>query len=201
MANLIPVVLERDGRGERSFDIFSRMLRDRVIFINGEVNDHMAELVCAQLLFLESEDPDKDISLYINSPGGSVTSGLAMYDTMNFIKPDVATICMGQACSMGSFLLSAGAKGKRSALVNSRVMIHQPSGGTGRATVTDIAITYKEMEKLKERLTRQYAEHTGKPFETLLALMERDHFMSAHEAMELGLVDRVITTRAELHAA
>ena len=193
---LIPMVVEQTSKGERSYDIYSRLLKERIIFLNGQVEDQMANLIVAQLLFLEAEDPEKDIYLYINSPGGVVTAGLAIYDTMNFIKPDVATLCTGQACSMGAFLLSGGAKGKRFALPNARVMIHQPLGGA-RGQATDIEIHAREILKLKEMLTRKMAEHSGQPFEKGAADTERDNFMSATEAMEYGLIDKVLTSRGE----
>lgn len=195
--SLVPMVVEQTPKGERSYDIFSRLLKERIIFLNGQVEDNMANLIVAQLLFLEAEDPEKDIYLYINSPGGVVTAGLAIYDTMNFIKPDVATLCTGQACSMGAFLLSGGAKGKRFALPNARVMIHQPLGGA-RGQATDIQIQAQEILKLKEMLTRKMAEHSGQPFEKVTADTERDNFMSAQEAMEYGLIDKVLTSRGEV---
>ena len=194
--SLVPMVVEQTPKGERSYDIFSRLLKERIIFLNGQVEDNMANLIVAQLLFLEAEDPEKDIYLYINSPGGVVTAGLAIYDTMNFIKPDVATLCTGQACSMGAFLLSSGAKGKRFALPNARVMIHQPLGGA-RGQATDIQIQAQEILKLKEMLTRKMAEHSGQPFEKVAVDTERDNFMSAAEAMEYGLIDKVLTSRGE----
>ena len=191
---LIPMVIEQSGRGERSFDIYSRLLKDRVIFLVGEVNDQTANLVVAQLLFLESENPDKDISFYINSPGGSVSAGMAIFDTMQFIKPEVSTLCMGMAASMGSFLLMAGAKGKRFALPNSKIMIHQPSGGaSGQAT--DIEIHAREIIKTREQLNKIYADRTGQPLEKIAADMERDRYMSADEAQVYGLVDQVIHKR------
>ena len=193
---LIPMVVEQTSKGERSYDIYSRLLKERIIFLNGQVEDQMANLIVAQLLFLEAEDPEKDIYLYINSPGGVVTAGLAIYDTMNFIKPDVATLCTGQACSMGAFLLYGGAKGKRFALPNARVMIHQPLGGA-RGQATDIEIHAREILKLKEMLTRKMAEHSGQPFEKVATDTERDNFMSATEAMEYGLIDKVLTSRGE----
>ena len=193
---LIPMVVEQTSKGERSYDIYSRLLKERIIFLNGQVEDQMANLIVAQLLFLEAEDPEKDIYLYINSPGGVVTAGLAIYDTMNFIKPDVATLCTGQACSMGAFLLSGGAKGKRFALPNARVMIHQPLGGA-RGQATDIEIHAREILKLKEMLTGKMAEHSGQPFEKVAVDTERDNFMSATEAMEYGLIDKVLTSRGE----
>ena len=195
---LIPTVIEQSGRGERAFDIYSRLLKERIIFLVGPVNDHTANLVVAQLLFLESENPDKDIYLYINSPGGSVTAGMSIYDTMKFIKPDVQTLCLGQAASMGAFLLSAGTKGKRFALPNSRVMIHQPliSGGLG-GQASDIEIHARELLKLKEKLNQMLAEHTGKTLEQIERDTDRDNFMSAQEAADYGLIDKVITTRAD----
>jgi ATP-dependent Clp protease protease subunit len=192
------MVLEQDGRSERSFDLYSRMMRDRVIFLQGEVEDGMANLISLQLLYLESVDPEADISMYINSPGGSVTAGMAIYDTMKFIKCDVSTICLGQACSMGAFLLSAGAKGKRIALPNSRIMIHQPSSGMGRSTVTDMEIQMEETKRMKKTLTQLLANHCGQPYETMWGLCERDHFMSAYQCKDLGLVDKVIERRADV---
>ncbi len=191
---LVPVVIEQSGRGERSFDIFSRLLRERVIFLTGQVQDHMANLIVAQLLFLEADNPEKDIHLYINSPGGVVTAGMAMFDTMNFIKPDVSTICLGQACSMGSFLLAAGAKGKRYALANSRIMIHQPSGGA-QGQATDIEISAKQILKIRERLNAILAERTGQPLEKIERDVERDYWLDAFEANEYGLVDAVLEKR------
>ena len=188
----IPVVVEQTGRGERSYDIYSRLLKDRIIMLSGEVNDQVASTVVAQLLFLEAEDPEKDIYLYINSPGGVVTAGMSMYDTMNYIKPDICTICIGQAASMGAFLLSAGAKGKRFALPNARIMIHQPSGGA-QGQSTDIQIQAKEIQRLKDSLNQLLAEHTGQTVEKIEADTERDNFMSAQEAADYGLVDKVIT--------
>ncbi|WP_325198395.1 ATP-dependent Clp endopeptidase proteolytic subunit ClpP [Kingella oralis] len=195
---LIPTVIEQSGRGERAFDIYSRLLKERIIFLVGPVDDHTANLVVAQLLFLESENPDKDIYFYINSPGGSVTAGLSIYDTMKFIKPDVQTLCLGQAASMGAFLLSVGTKGKRFALPNSRVMIHQPliSGGLG-GQASDIEIHARELLKLKEKLNQILAEHTGKSLEQIERDTDRDNFMSAQEAADYGLIDKVITTRAD----
>ena len=195
---LVPTVIEQSGRGERAFDIYSRLLKERIIFLVGPVNDHTANLVVAQLLFLESENPDKDIYFYINSPGGSVTAGMSIYDTMKFIKPDVQTLCLGQAASMGAFLLSAGTKGKRFALPNSRVMIHQPliSGGLG-GQASDIEIHARELLKLKEKLNQMLAEHTGKSLEQIERDTDRDNFMSAQEAADYGLIDKVITTRAD----
>ena len=192
---MVPIVIEQSGRGERAYDIYSRLLRERVIFLVGPVNDQTANLVVAQLLFLESENPDKDISLYINSPGGSVSAGLSIYDTMQFIKPDVSTLCMGMAASMGSFLLMAGAKGKRFALPNSRVMIHQPSGGA-QGQATDIEIQAREILKTREQLNRIYAERTGQPLERIAADMERDRWMSPAEALDYGLIDKVLERRA-----
>ena len=191
---MVPIVIEQSGRGERAYDIYSRLLRERIIFLVGVVNEQTANLVCAQMLFLESENPDKDIFLYINSPGGSVSSGLAVYDTMNFIKPDVSTLCMGLAASMGSFLLMAGAKGKRVALPNSKVMIHQPSGGA-QGQATDIEIHAREIIKTREQLNRIYAERTGQKVEKIALDMERDRLMSAHEALDYGLIDQVIDRR------
>lgn len=191
---LVPMVIEQTSRGERSYDIYSRLLKERVIFLVGQVEDHMANLIVAQLLFLESENPDKDIHLYINSPGGSVTAGMAIYDTMRFIKPDVSTMCIGQAASMGSFLLSAGAKGKRFALPNSRVMIHQPLGGF-QGQASDIEIHAREILSIREKLNRSLAEHTGQPIEKIEADTDRDNFMSAQEAREYGLIDKVLEKR------
>lgn len=193
MSNYVPMVVEQTGRGERSYDIFSRLLKDRIVMLSGEVNDVTSNLIVAQLLFLESEDPDKDIYLYINSPGGSITAGMAIFDTMNYIKPDVSTICIGMAASMGAFLLSAGAPGKRFALPNSEVMIHQPLGGF-QGQATDIDIHARRILKIKETLTRAMAESTnGKvDFETMVKMCERDNFMSAQEAKEIGLIDDVI---------
>ena len=192
--SLVPYVVEQTSRGERSYDIFSRLLNDRIIFLGEEVNDTTASLVVAQLLYLEAQDPDKDIHFYINSPGGSVTSGLAIYDTMQYIKPDVSTICIGLAASMGAFLLSSGAKGKRFALPNSEIMIHQPSGGS-RGQCTDIQIQAEQILKTKQNLNRILSENTGKPIETVERDCERDYFMTAQEAMEYGLIDKVITKR------
>ncbi len=194
MSMLVPVVVEQSSRGERSFDIYSRLLRERIVFLQGEVNDQVANLVVAQLLHLESEDPDKDVCLYINSPGGVVDAGLAIYDTMRFIKPDVSTVCCGIAMSMGSVILAGGAKGKRYSLPNSRILIHQPSGGY-QGQATDIAIHAAEALKLRERLEAVYAEHTGQPIERIHADMERDNFMSPQEALDYGLIDRVIADR------
>jgi ATP-dependent Clp protease protease subunit len=192
---LIPMVVEQTSRGERSYDIYSRLLKERVVFVVGQVEDHMANLIVAQLLFLEAENPDKDIHLYINSPGGSVTAGLAIYDTMKFIKPDVTTTCMGQAASMGAFLLSAGTKGKRYCLPNARTMIHQPSGGA-QGQATDIDIQAKEILIIRERLNRLMSEHTGQPMEVIERDTERDRFMNAEQSKEYGLVDEVVTTRS-----
>lgn len=191
---LVPMVIETSGRGERAYDIYSRLLKERVIFLVGEVNDHTANLVIAQMLFLESENPDKDISLYINSPGGSVSSGLAIFDTMNFIKPDVSTLCMGLAASMGAFLLSAGTKGKRFALPNSRIMIHQPLGGA-RGQASDIEIQAREILYLREQLNKILAERTGQSVETIAKDTDRDNFMSGDQAQAYGLIDKVITSR------
>jgi len=196
LAALVPMVVEQTARGERSYDIYSRLLKDRVIFMTGQVEDHMANLVVAQLLFLESENPDKDIHLYINSPGGSVTAGLSIYDTMQFIKPDVSTMCIGQAASMGAMLLAGGAKGKRLALPHSRMMIHQPSGGA-QGQASDIEIQANEIIKLRLSLNVLLAGHTGKTVETIAKDTERDNFMSADEAQEYGLVDKVIQRRVD----
>ena len=189
--SLVPYVVEQTSRGERSFDIFSRLLNDRIIFLSEEVNDTTASLVVAQLLYLEAQDPDKDIQFYINSPGGSVTAGMAIYDTMQYIKCDVATICVGMAASMGAFLLSAGAKGKRMALPNAEIMIHQPSAGT-QGQITDMAIHMKRLQTIKERMNRIMSENTGRSIEEVTAACERDNFMSAEEALEFGLIDKVI---------
>ena len=195
--SLVPMVIEQTSRGERSFDIFSRLLKERIIFLTGEVNDEVSSLVCAQLLFLEAEDPKKDIFLYINSPGGVVTSGMAMYDTMQYISCDVNTLCIGQACSMGSLLLAGGAKGKRFAFPNARVMIHQPSGGF-RGQATDIEIHAKEILDMKKRLNQIYAHHTGKKLNVIEAAMERDNFMTPQEAKKFGLIDHIVTSREDL---
>ncbi|WP_371875684.1 ATP-dependent Clp endopeptidase proteolytic subunit ClpP [Duganella dendranthematis] len=195
MLGLVPMVVEQSGRGERSYDIYSRLLKERIIFMVGPVNDQMANLVVAQLLFLESENPDKDISLYINSPGGSVSAGLAIFDTMQFIKPDVSTLCTGIAASMGAFLLAAGAKGKRFSLPNSRIMIHQPSGGS-QGMASDIEIQAKEILYLRHRLNSIMAERTGQNVEQIAKDTDRDRFMSAEEAVEYGLIDKVLTNRA-----
>ncbi|MCR6515603.1 MAG: ATP-dependent Clp endopeptidase proteolytic subunit ClpP [Clostridium sp.] len=197
--SLVPMVVEQTNRGERSYDIFSRLLKDRIIMINGEINDTTSNLVVAQLLFLESEDPDKDIYIYINSPGGSITAGMAIYDTMQYIKPDVCTICIGLAASMGSFLLSSGEKGKRFALPNAEIMIHQPLGGF-QGQATDFDIHAKRILKIKERLNKILSENTGKPLDELKKDVERDYFLDADEAMEYGLVDKVITKNEEAKA-
>ena len=191
---LVPMVIEQSGRGERSYDIYSRLLKERVVFLVGPVNDVTANLVVAQLLFLEAENPDKEIHFYINSPGGSVTAGMSIYDTMQFIKPDVSTLCMGQACSMGAFLLTAGAKGKRFALPNSRVMIHQPMGGF-QGQASDIAIHAKEILSLRAKLNEIMAQHTGQPVERIERDTDRDNFLSAQEAVEYGLIDKVLLKR------
>ncbi len=198
---LVPTVIEQSGRGERAFDIYSRLLKERIVFLVGPVTDESANLVVAQLLFLESENPDKDIFFYINSPGGSVTAGMSIYDTMNFIKPNVSTLCLGQAASMGAFLLSAGEKGKRFALPNSRIMIHQPliSGGLG-GQASDIEIHARELLKIKEKLNRLMAKHCGRDLADLERDTDRDNFMSAEEAKEYGLIDQVLENRASLHA-
>lgn len=190
----VPVVVEQTGRGERSYDIYSRLLKDRIIFLSDEVNDVTASLVVAQMLFLEAEDPDKDIFLYINSPGGSITSGMAIYDTMQYIKPDVSTICIGLAASMGAFLLNAGAKGKRFALPNAEIMIHQPSGGA-RGQASDIKIQAERILKMRESLNKILSERTGQPIETIERDTERDTFMSSYEAVEYGLIDKVFEKR------
>lgn len=192
--HLVPMVIEQTARGERAFDIYSRLLKERIIFIVGPIEDHMANLVVAQLLFLESENPDKDIHLYINSPGGVITSGISIYDTMRFIKPDVATMCVGQAASMGAFLLSAGAKGKRFALPNARVMIHQPSGGA-QGQASDIEIQAREILYLREKLNQLMAQHTGQPLDKIERDVERDYFMNAEQAKEYGLIDQILTQR------
>ena len=192
----IPMVVEQTSQGERSFDIYSRLLKERVIFLTGEVEDHMADLIAAQLLFLESEDPSKDIYLYINSPGGSVTAGMAIYDTMQFIKPDVSTLCLGMAASMGAFLLAGGAKGKRFALPNSNIMIHQPLGGF-QGQASDILIHAREIERTKATMNRILSENTGKPLEEIVKDTDRDNFMTADEAKSYGLIDEVITKRVK----
>jgi ATP-dependent Clp protease protease subunit len=194
MNMLVPMVIEQTARGERAFDIYSRLLKERIIFMVGPVNDAVASLICAQLLFLESENPKKDISFYINSPGGVVTSGLAIYDTMQYIRPDVATVCIGQAASMGSLLLTAGAKGKRFSLPNSRIMIHQPSGGV-QGQATDIEIQAKEILSLRKRLNDIYVQHTGQPINVIESAVERDKFLSPDEAKIFGLIDEVVTNR------
>jgi len=196
MLGLVPMVIETSGRGERAYDIYSRLLRERVIFLVGPVNDVTANLVVAQMLFLESENPDKDIHLYINSPGGSVTAGMAIYDTMQFIKPDVSTLCIGQAASMGAFLLTAGEKGKRYCLPNSRVMIHQPMGGF-QGQASDIEIHAKEILYLKQRLNEMMARHTGQPIKRIERDTDRDNFLSAADAVEYGIVDKVLESRAD----
>lgn len=192
MNYLVPTVIEQTNRGERAFDIYSRLLKERIIFLTGEVNDHVSSLICAQLLFLESENPKKDISFYINSPGGVVTSGLAMYDTMQYIKPKVSTVCIGQAASMGSFLLMAGEPGMRYALPNSRIMIHQPSGGA-RGQATDIEIQAREILRLRQMLNEAYVKHCNQKLKVVEEAMERDNFMSAEEAKKWGLIDKVVT--------
>ena len=191
MSMLVPIVVEQTARGERSYDIYSRMLKERIIFLSGPVNDHVSTLICAQLLFLESENPKKEISFYINSPGGVVTSGLAMYDTMQYIKPEVSTVCIGQACSMGSLLLAAGAAGKRYSLPNSRIMVHQPSGGA-QGQATDIEIQAKEILSLRRRLNDIYVKHTGQKLKAIEEALERDRFMSAEEAKAFGLIDHIV---------
>ncbi|WP_166838079.1 ATP-dependent Clp endopeptidase proteolytic subunit ClpP [Rheinheimera pleomorphica] len=191
---LVPIVIEQTAKGERSFDIYSRLLKERVIFLTGQVEDHMANLIVAQLLFLESENPEKDIYIYINSPGGSVTAGLSIYDTMRYIKPDIATVCVGQAASMGAFLLSGGTKGKRYCLPNARVMIHQPLGGF-QGQATDFEIHAREILSIKEKLNRLMAEHSGKSYEQVCKDTERDNFLSAQQALEYGLVDAILTQR------
>ena len=193
--HLIPTVVEQTNRGERAFDIFSRLLKERIIFLTGEVNDYVSSLICAQLLFLESENPTKDISFYINSPGGVVTSGMAMYDTMQYIKPEVSTVCIGQAASMGSLLLTAGAKGKRFALPHARIMIHQPLGGA-QGQASDIEIQAKEILRMKSMLNDIYVNHTGKKLSEIEKSMDRDNFMSAEEAKKFGLIDEVVTQHA-----
>ena len=194
IGGLVPIVIEQSTRGERSFDIYSRLLRERIIFVTGGVEDHMASVITAQLLFLESENPKKDIFMYINSPGGVVTAGLAIHDTMNYIRPDIATVCMGQAASMGSFLLAAGTKGKRVALTNSRIMVHQPSGGA-QGMASDIEIQAKEILRMRHRLNTLYAQYTGKTVEEIERAMDRDNFLEAEEAKAFGLVDEVMDKR------
>lgn len=197
MNTLVPMVVEQTNRGERAFDIYSRLLKERIVFLTGQVHDEVASLICAQLLFLESENPNKDISFYINSPGGVVTSGMAIYDTMQYIRPQVSTVCMGQAASMGSLLLAAGARGKRFALPNARVMIHQPSGGF-QGQATDIEIHAREILSLRARLNGIYVEHTGQPLDVVEQAMERDRFLSAEDAKAFGLIDEVVTSRPAL---
>lgn len=194
ISQLVPMVIEQTSRGERSFDIYSRLLKERIVFCVGEVEDHMANLICAQLLFLESENPKKDIFLYINSPGGAVTAGLSILDTMRYIRPDVATVCLGQACSMGSLLLTAGAKGKRFALPNARIMIHQPHGGA-RGQATDIQIQAEEILRMRKMLTDIYVETTGQKFEVIEKALERDNFMGPEQAKTFGLIDEVVLQR------
>lgn len=194
----VPIVVEQSGNGERSYDIYSRLLKDRIIFLSGPIEENMANLIVAQLLFLEAEDPDKDIHLYINSPGGVVTAGMAIYDTMNYIKPDVSTICVGSAASMGAFLLSAGAKGKRYALPNARIMIHQPLGGA-QGQASDIEIHAREILRLRQELNELLAEHTGKPVEVIAKDTDRDNFMSAKEACAYGLVDEVVKRESAIN--
>ena len=197
MSSLVPMVIEQTPKGERSFDIFSRLLKERIIFLNGEINDETSALVCAQLLFLEAENPKKDISLYINSPGGVITSGMAMYDTMQYISCDVATICIGQACSMGSFLLAGGTKGKRYSLPNSQIMIHQPSGGA-RGQAADIEIQAKLILDLRKRLNAIYAQNTGQKISVIEKAMDRDNFMTPEEALKFGLIDHIISNRGQV---
>lgn len=192
--NLVPVVVEQTNRGERSYDIYSRLLKDRIVFLGGEIDDDVANIIVAQLLFLEMDDPDQDISLYINSPGGSVTAGMAIYDTMRYLKCEVSTLCIGMAASMGAFLLAAGAKGKRKALPNSEVMIHQPSGGA-RGQATDIAIQAEQIMKTKKKMNQLLSEMTGQPLETIARDVERDNYMSAEEALKYGLIDEIIPPR------
>lgn len=197
MNTLVPMVVEQTNRGERSYDIYSRLLKERIVFLTGQVFDEVSTLICAQLLFLESENPNKDIAFYINSPGGVVTSGLAMYDTMQYIRPPVSTVCLGQAASMGSLLLTAGAKGKRFSLPNARVMIHQPSGGA-QGQATDIEIQAREILALRARLNNMYVEHTGQTLEVIERAMERDKYMTAQEAKDFGLIDEVVSNRPSL---
>ena len=194
MSNLVPMVVEQSSRGERAYDIYSRLLKERIIFLTGQINDNVASLVTAQLLFLEAEDPKKEIYLYINSPGGLVTAGLGIYDTMQYIKPSISTLCIGQAASMGSFLLSAGAKGKRFSLPNSRIMVHQPSGGY-QGQVTDIEIQTNEIKKTKQRLNEIYSKHTGKKINEISNIMERDKYFSPEEAIKFGLIDKIVESR------
>lgn len=197
MNTLVPMVVEQTARGERSYDIYSRLLKERIIFLTGEVHDQSASLICAQLLFLESENPKSDISFYINSPGGVVTAGMSIYDTMQYIKPDVATLCLGQAASMGSLLLTAGTKGKRYCLPHSRVMVHQPSGGA-RGQATDIEIVANEILRTRHTLNQIYVDKTGQPLETIEKTLERDTFMTAEEALDFGLIDEIVTTREDI---
>ncbi|PPR75206.1 MAG: ATP-dependent Clp protease proteolytic subunit [Alphaproteobacteria bacterium MarineAlpha3_Bin5] len=197
MNNLVPMVVESTNRGERAFDIFSRLLKERIVFLTGGVDDSVASLICAQLLFLESENPNKDISFYINSPGGAVTAGLAIYDTMQYIRPDISTVCIGQAASMGSLLLAAGASGKRYSLPNSRIMIHQPSGGA-QGQASDIEIQAREILKLRERLNNIYVEHTNQPIDVIEQALDRDNFLSAEDSKEFGLIDEVVKCRPEV---
>ncbi|MTI08476.1 ATP-dependent Clp endopeptidase proteolytic subunit ClpP [Curvivirga aplysinae] len=197
MNTLVPMVVEQTNRGERSYDIYSRLLKERIIFLTGQVNDHVASLICAQLLFLEAENPKKDIAFYINSPGGVVTSGMSIYDTMQYIRPSVSTLCLGQAASMGSLLLTAGDKGKRFALPNARIMIHQPSGGA-QGQATDIEIQAREILRMRANLNEIYVKHTGQDLKTIESAMERDNFMEAEEAKEFGLIDEVVDTRPDL---
>ena len=194
MSNLVPMVVEQSNKGERAYDIYSRLLKERIIFLTGQINDNVASLVTAQLLFLEAEDPKKEIYLYINSPGGLVTAGLGIYDTMQYVKPDISTLCIGQAASMGSFLLSAGEKGKRYSLPNSRIMVHQPSAGF-QGQATDIQIHAKEILSLKERLNKIYSKHTGKSVDEIKSALERDNFMTAESAKSFGLIDEVVEKR------
>lgn len=198
---LVPIVVEQTSRGERSYDIFSRLLKDRVIFLNGEVSQQTADLIIPQLLFLESENPDADINLYIRSPGGSVIDGLAIYDTIKYIKPNVSTVCLGQACSMGSLLLAAGTPGKRYSLPNARIMIHQLSSGIGRSTAKDIEIQAEEIKKLNVQLTQIYVDLTGKSYDELYTTMQRDKFMDPHEAVRWNIIDKVLTNRSEIPSA
>ena len=194
-ASLVPMVVEQTSRGERAYDIFSRLLKERIIFVNGQVEDGMASLIVAQLLFLESENPEKDIFMYVNSPGGSVTSGLAIYDTMQYIKPDISTVCIGQACSMGATLLSAGTKGKRVSLPNARIMVHQPWGGGIQGQATDIEIHAREIINTKRKLNELYVKHTGQDLKTIEQSLERDRFLSPEEALKFGLIDKIVEKR------